>query len=60
MTVITEVTAYEMEEKTLVCEDCGTTEGVDATTCPYAEEIHGTYEEATLCGACYRERCMDI
>ncbi len=42
------------------CDDCGTTEDVERTTCPFAEEIHGDEVEVDLCSACYHERCMDI
>ena len=44
-----------------VCEDCKQAKpDVHDTICPYAEEIHGIFEDATLCDACYNNRCMDI
>ncbi len=42
------------------CDDCGTTEDVERTTCPFAEEIYEDEVEVDLCPACYHERCMDI
>lgn len=42
------------------CDDCGTTEEVKETTCPYAEEINNETVEVALCDNCYHERCMDI
>ncbi len=41
-------------------EDCGTTEDVEKTTCPYIEDIYGEVVEVFLCQKCYNERCMDI
>lgn len=45
----------------MICEDCKKEKpDVKETTCPYAEDIHGTVQEATLCNECYYQRCMDI
>ena len=44
----------------LVCQDCGTTEGVRETTCPFAEEVNNRIIDITICDKCYHERCMDI
>jgi hypothetical protein len=44
----------------LKCDDCGTTNNVTATICPYAEEIHGEEVAVELCDHCYHERGQDI
>lgn len=48
---------FEFELK---CEDCGTTENVEETACPFADEISNTRVEAILCDKCYNERAMDV
>lgn len=50
----------KVEPEVLVCDDCGTKEGVRETTCPYASEIGNKEIEITVCDNCYRERAMDI
>ena len=47
-------------EDELKCEDCGTTEGVYETLCPYAEEICDESIGILICDDCYHERCMGI
>ncbi len=44
----------------LVCQDCGTTENVTETYCPYSHEIYDKLVQVVLCNNCYHERCMDI
>lgn len=46
-------------KKPLKCQDCGTTEGVERTLCPYADEIHNQQIKIKVCKRCYRERYMD-
>lgn len=47
-------------EDELKCEDCGTTEGVVYTICPYSEELYDEKIGILVCDDCYHERCMDI
>lgn len=42
------------------CIRCGTTDGVDRVTDPFAHEIDGVTEEIDICGPCLQERCDDI
>lgn len=44
----------------MICQDCGTTDGVDYTVCPYADEINQEIVHITVCEGCYHERLMDI
>ena len=44
----------------LICEGCGTTEGVTSGFCPYAKDIYDEEVEADLCDECYGNRCDDI
>ena len=44
----------------LKCEDCGTTENVSITICPFAKEIHNKEVSVALCDKCYQERVWDI
>ena len=44
----------------LKCQDCGTTENVRETTCPFAKEIHEKEIHVVLCACCYQERLWDI
>ena len=50
----------ENKDKVLVCQDCGTTENVTETTCPFASEIYGKEVDIAVCSDCYRERLYDI
>lgn len=50
----------DTETDGLVCQDCGTTEGVEKTTCPYAADIGGEEVEVVLCYDCLHERAMNI
>jgi hypothetical protein len=42
------------------CDDCGTTDGVTYTLCPYAMEIYNEEIPLYLCENCYQIRCEDI
>ena len=42
--------------KELVCEDCGTTQNVKKTVCPYEKEINGKIIPVVLCNECYKCR----
>ena len=45
----------------LVCDDCDKEdETVEATICPFQEEINDEAIPANLCPNCYTERCQDI
>ena len=48
-----------MKEK-LKCEDCGTTENVKKTNCPYQEDVNNEIVKAVLCDTCRTERLYDI
>lgn len=50
----------QLVEEELVCDDCGTSEDVEGTYCPYSEDVNNTKIEVKLCGDCYGERCQDI
>lgn len=50
----------EVNMETDVCENCGTTEGVEWCLDPYEEEINGKRVECFLCYECYQEYCDDI
>lgn len=43
----------------LVCEDCGTTENVEETICPFSFEIRNEEIPATLCKECEHQRFLD-
>ena len=47
-------------EKTLICDDCGTTENVFERQCPFAKEINKTIVDVDLCSHCYGKRCESI
>lgn len=42
------------------CQDCGTTENVRKTICPYAEDVNNEIVEVVLCDHCIYERAMEI
>lgn len=44
----------------LKCDDCGTTENVQETICPYAQEIHDEIIDMNLCDDCLEQRAGDI
>jgi len=44
----------------LVCEDCGTSDNVKLTTCPYMADVCDVTVSIIICDNCYTERCMDI
>ncbi|MBD3004570.1 hypothetical protein [Streptomyces sp. 5-10] len=47
-------------EPELICDVCGTTEGVRETYEPYAAEIRGEFIEMTLCWECDLDLAQDI
>jgi hypothetical protein len=44
----------------LICDDCGTDEGVEETICPYANEINNQIIDVDLCEECKQQRAEDI
>jgi hypothetical protein len=44
----------------LTCDDCGTTEGVLVTLCPFANEILHKEEYVELCSKCYHIRAEEV
>lgn len=44
----------------LKCEDCGTTDNVTETVCPFAQDVHNKEIPAVLCDKCCSERAADI
>lgn len=49
------------DDENLVCDGCGEQSAdVSETLCPYAQDVHNTEIEATLCSKCYTQRCEDI
>jgi hypothetical protein len=48
------------KKKKLTCEDCGVSEGVDTTRCPYAYEIDDEEIIVDLCEDCYQQRAEDV
>lgn len=53
-------TPTRIADEVLTCQDCGTTDGVRNTTCPFASEINGRELEITVCGNCRQRRAEDI
>jgi hypothetical protein len=47
-------------EKELECDDCGTTEDVEETSCPYQSDVNNKIVPANLCPKCNQQRCEDI
>lgn len=50
----------EKDDRQLKCEDCGTAEDVEITTCPFSADVHGEEIRAVLCEECKHQRAMDI
>lgn len=45
----------------LICDDCKKQdETVTEGNCPFMADVNNIDSPATLCRACYSERCMDI
>jgi hypothetical protein len=44
----------------MICEKCGTTEGVEEVLDPYALDINGVEVWCDLCSDCYADRVADI
>lgn len=49
-----------MEELKLICDKCGTDEGVYPTTDPYIEDLYGEIVDTDLCESCYQLFCDEI
>jgi len=44
----------------MICDDCDTSENVEDTFCPYAEDKHGEKNPCTLCDECVKTRSAEI